>query len=313
MRHPTRARALLAAVSISAALIGACGRGSGSPESHDPVPAARLPVDVRAELAPASDRDALIRAEQTLAARCMREQGLGFTISTAREVRASRDWGLLEDAYRYGVPSSARGRDFGLTRSASTAQGAGDDPNAGRLAEMSRAEADAWNASLYGSGSERLSYRDRDGTEYSAPADGCQTKALVRLYGSFGDAMRLQSFSGTFSELVWRRVSSDRRFGEVEARWAACARSRGVDYQHPGEALGEVRGILEAGPSRQAQATEERGFQLVVACEAETNIYELGWSLTRKVLPRVMAEEAGNIAEYRAVVEQARRVLAEDR
>ena len=59
-------------------------------------------------------------------------------------------------------------------------------------------------------------------------------------------------------------------------------------------------------------AFEERGYRMVVACEAETHIYELGWRLTKEALPGVLADESGNIADYRAVVAKAREVLAED-
>jgi hypothetical protein len=312
MSHPTRARVLFVAALLVAAVPGACGRGSGTTGSHDAVPSARLPVDVRAELAPAEDRDDLLRAEQSLAARCMRQRGLGYTVSTPEQLRASRSWDLLEEAYLYGVPAGDTGTDFGLTRSSSTARAAGDDPNAERVAHLSTAAAEAWNGALYGVGEERVTSRAPDGTEYSAPADGCHTQALVTLFGSFGDAMRLETYSGTFSQLVRRRVAADPELIDATERWSRCAKARGLDYEHPSEALGAVRGLLEDGPSRRAQQVEERGHRMAVACEEETHIYELGWKLTKEALPAVLEQEAGNVADYRSVVATAREILARD-
>jgi hypothetical protein len=307
----TRSRVLFVAIALPLVTVAGCGGGSGT-RSDAPVPKVALPVDPAAELASPADRYALIRAQQELAARCMRARGLRARVSTSEDLGTSARWDQLEEVYRYGLPIDAVATDFGLTRSASTARAAGDDPNGELLATMTESEAKAWMAAMYGTGEERVEYTDpRDGAGYSASADGCQTQALVRLYGSFGDSMRLSTYSRTLRELVQKRAEADPRYLDVEERWARCAKDHGLDYDHPVEAVGAVRGILGSGPSRRAQVIEERGVRMVVACERATHIYELGWKLAKGALPGVLAEEAGNIADYRAVVARAREVLAE--
>jgi hypothetical protein len=310
--HPTRSRALLACTAILMAALAGCGRGSGT-RADQAVPDVSAPVDPAAPLASATDRYGLVRAQQVLAGRCMRGRGFEFRTSSGQELETSGRWDRLEEVYRYGVAPGAAGADFGLSRSASTARAAGDDPNAELLAGMGERQAGAWTAAMYGTSEDRVEYTDpRTGAGYSAPADGCQTKALVQLYGTFGAAMRLSTYPGTLRDLVRTRVEADHEYLDLEDRWARCSREHGLDYHHPVEAIGAVRGILESGPSRRAQEVEERGYAMAVACEAETHIYELGWRLTKAALPGVLAEEAGTIADYRAVVARAREVLAED-
>ncbi len=298
------------ALVITAVLVGGCGGGSGSREEGHVADVA-LPVDVRAALASAEDRAAPARTEQLLIQRCMEDRGLPYVPPSDGDARSSERWYRLEDLYQFGPPPGTDQQDYGLSRSRAAFESSVADPNAKAVERLSERARATWDEALNGTGDHLVEFLDpTTGTSYAASTDGCRTRAQVELYGSFGAYMELSGYSGRFASTVRSRVAAEPQAEAARERWAACARKRGFEMEHPSEPFGQAVVAYEGGADAGAAALERRNHELAVHCEAEAHVHQLGWRLTEELLPVVMEDEAGLVARYRDVIRASREVLA---
>lgn len=300
----------IALVAAAAVLVGGCGGGSAS-RGPGEVADVALPVDVRAALASAEDRAAPVRAEQLLIQSCMEERGLRYVVPSDADARSSERWYRLEDVFQFGPPPGSDDDGFGLAGSRSAFEASVVDPNAEAVEGLSERARVAWDEALNGTGEQLAEFLDPvTGTSYAASTDGCRTKAQVELFGTFGAYMELSGYSGQFAGAVGTRVATEPRYAAARQRWAACARARGFDMEHPSEPFGQAVVAFEGGADEGAADLERRNHRLAVDCEAEAPVYELGWRLTEDLVPVVLEEEAAQVARYRDLVRRSREVLA---
>ncbi len=273
----------------------------GGTELEEPLP--RGPLDalldavrqVGAET-PEAQLARLERSEEIVTA-CMTEQGFEYEPA---------DWGAimqeqwaLEARMQSAEPwrpadgvEYAREHGYGITTSgtadepAETTGGVVMDPNAERVSQMSRAQAQAWDLALYGPG-QGVEYLD--GTEpYDWTKHGCLGVSDHELGIDTREFFDDSAWSDLRNEIeaLEMAVAVDPRLAEAREGWSTCMASAGYPgYADPGDPMREIS-------DRSTQIWEQVGTGVQLDLSTDDYLTDPAYLAQQAELARLEAEVA---------------------
>ncbi|MFK4071788.1 hypothetical protein [Streptomyces sp. NPDC029674] len=188
------------------------------------------------------------------------------------------------------------------------------DPNAAYLRSLTAAKRTAYTAALYGTLGHKVLAELPDGSETFMYTDGCNARALQRLYGDLKVWMRAQMVATNLDGEIDGRLLEDKRVTALDAPWSRCMAAAGYRYRNTSEARSAVFDgydkALRKKSARGEAAAKRRERVVAVAdatCDASVGRAELVRSLDRHYREQVADDRAREIAAYRSLRAKALR------
>lgn len=260
-------------------------------------------------------RRVLFAAEEAAVARCMRARGFEYQpIPFPDEARAQAA------RPRVGEPDFARTSGYGLSEAIARGdvRATEDDPNRERVEAMPPDRRRAWEEALRGADRPPPDpkHLESSGLAFIAiplgPAmawdpNSCLSTAQRTVYGDDREWKRLTLTMNTLMNVSAADARNDPQVVEALDRWRGCMRERGLSYDAPGAAAGELSAAYHAGKMTM-EALRSREIEVASAdaeCHARAGLGDVVAQAQARAEQRFASQNEELVTEYMAVNEQA--------
>ncbi|WP_157855734.1 hypothetical protein [Streptomyces aureocirculatus] len=250
-----------------------------------------------------AQRKRLHLAQEQLVARCMTVRGFRYRPSPWFVPRTPG-----EDDPRRGDEVERR-REDGYEAAANLRKAQlPADPNAAYVNSLTAARRTSYTAALFGTLGHKVKAELPDGSETYMYADGCNARALNRLYGDLAVWMRAQMVATNLDTEIDRRILEDKRVKALDAPWSRCMAAAGHRYRSTSAARSAVFDGYDKAlrkKSARGEATAKRRETAVAVadatCDASVGRARLVRSLDHHYREQVAADRSREIATYQSL------------
>ncbi|MFW6691117.1 hypothetical protein [Streptomyces sp. MAR4 CNX-425] len=207
---------------------------------------------VRGRELTAAEQYLVDRSEELLVKKCMERGGFRYWVTQIPGVAEREGPGYVIDDIEWAKTHGYGGR---LQRRADRARR--NDPNSAYFETLSRAERIRYNVMLDGDFEKgTLTVELPAGGTMRTPRESCSAQAQEQLYGDHPTWFRVDRIATNLTPLYANELMKDKRLLRAVAKWSACMRKAGQDYDDPQQIRAGLPDLTRGlGPGR-AHAVE---------------------------------------------------------